>query len=185
MRDVEIERRLRAPLLDPLLGVKARLNVTYDIAIKRNYQPTQQGRPDGPAVFFFKVTDRRVGQRQISEAQDPTTLTMTRTERQVVETIYQFGALVPEYPEDDPDIPLAADVLKAAAATLQAPDFIFSLKQANAGIQRITDIRTTQVENDRGQFEANPTFDVTISHVDEFITIVPATSVLGVNIKRV
>lgn len=185
MRDVEIERRLLAPLIDPLLGIKARLNVTYNIVVKRNYQPSQQGRPSDPAVFFFKVTDRRVGQREISEAQDPVTLTMTRTERQAMETIYQFGALVPEYPEDDPDIPLAGDLLKAAAATLQAPDFIYSLKQAKAGVQRITDVRTTQVENDRGQFEANPTFDVTISHVDEFVTTVPATSVLGVNIKRV
>jgi len=40
-------------------------------------------------------------------------------------------------------------------------------------------------ENDRQQFEAEPSFDVTISHVDEFVSVIPSTVVFDVQIKRV
>jgi hypothetical protein len=139
-----------------------------DVLVKQSYQPQQQGRASQSAVYLHKILDRRYGSRAVKEFFDKENGVMTRTEEQVIETTIQFNALAsPRDPADDDEM-TAADILKAVAACLQSPDFIYAGKEAGVQALRIQEIRNTPVQNDRDQFEFEPSFDAVFTHADVF-----------------
>lgn len=180
MRDNEIFIMFRSLLLQmmPERGIT-------DVLVKQNYQPTQQGRPNQSTVFMTKITDRRHGSRRIDESYDEDQQAIIRTETQVMESTFQFAALVSERnPADNTEL-TAADVLKTVAAILQSPDFIEAIKVQGAQVLRITDIRTTPTDNDRDRFEFEPSFDVVLTHKDIFTKQIPAVTKVTSGLHRV
>lgn len=153
--------------------------------VTQSYQPVQQGRIDGPALVFHFLPERRVGQRKNDEVLDVPTLTMRRRELQVIESPVQFTALAPTTPADSMGAVSPATIAKAAAAVFGTPEFIKSLKLQSAGVLAISQIRNLPFENDRGQYEYAATFDVTITHTDEFLSEIKGAAGYSVEINRV
>lgn len=159
------------PLL--LAGLTARGLTT--VQVKQNYQPTQQGRADGPAIYFNKIFDHRYGSPRVEETWNATTGLKSRTTTQVVLSTWQFGAITNQDPSNDTEL-TAEDILKYAASAMQDEDFQAGLVAQGVNISRISDIRIVRVKNDRDQFESNPTFDAIINHTDVFVSNVPIVS---------
>lgn len=141
---------------------------------KQNFQPTQQGRPAGPTIYFYKTFDRRYGFRKIVQDRSFSgALVMPRIEKQKMEATISFAVTMP------PGSDLThEDAMKIAAGIVQSPDFIAYLLTFDAAVLRVTDIRNVPYVNDQGNFEANPTFDAIITHTDTFVDGVPEVDVI-------
>lgn len=138
------------------------------VVVVANFQPTQEGRVDGSAVYFNKVgPDHRYGSPQHQYAVDVVAQTCTRTTTQMIESHWQFDVAINDDP-NDVNSKTGPDLARAVAMILQDPDTVYALKRQKVGIERITDVRNTYVQNDRAQYEANPSFDAIITHQDVF-----------------
>lgn len=176
-----LDRQLYEMVFASLRGDAAARGLTGYV-FKQTYQPTQQARPVGPAVYLHKITDRRYGSQKVAYS-DAAEITLRERTTQIVQTTLQASVTLPG---DDPaNAPLThGDVLKTVAAMLQSPKFIKYILPFKAQVLRVQDIRNDHYRNDRNQWEPNPTFDFVISHVDEFIDGVPVVTAFDFNIAR-
>lgn len=179
MRDNEINILLRGALLRmaPVRGLPG-------VEFKQAFQSTQQGRPNDTTVTWYNIGHRRYGSPAIGEQWSNNAGKMVRTETQVMESTYQFSVTM----NIDPANILAlthGDVLKSVAAMLQSPSFIVPSLVNGLQVLRIMDIRNVPVENDRGQFEPNMSFDVTFTHNDKFVDDVPVVATFDFSIYPV
>lgn len=152
--------------------------------LKRNYQPRQQGRPNDPTVYMLKTLDNRYGFRTASKKWDITAGAIVRTEKQIVQSTFTFACTVNIDPDDTAQLS-HSDILKKVASLIASPDFIAYLLAGGAQVMRILDIKNVPYENDKGQFEDNPTFDVIITHTDTFIDGVPLVTKVSGSITRI
>lgn len=179
MRDNEIIIAVRAAVLARLA---ARGVVVEDV--KQAQQPTQQGAPAAACIFMQKVSDVRYGSPQRAEIWNQETDQFDHVESAQLESVWQFSALAPQDPADDAEL-TTADYLKATAFALQSDVVLSALRSAGLGVLRIRDIRTGYTVDDAGQFQANPTFDVTFTHRDTTIDALPVVNTSEININRV
>lgn len=178
MRDNEIIIAIRAALI-------GRLQTRGIVAeVLQAYQPTQQGMAEGAAIYLHKIADRRYGFPERRDVYNPATLQFDSLESSQMESTWQFSANVPQNPADDAQL-TNADVVKAAAFAFQSDTVLGALRQAGLGVLRITSIRTLQVVDDRGNFQANPSFDVTFTHRDSTLDVTPVVDTQEVIINRV
>lgn len=124
------------------------------VSVLASYQPTSQG-VERDSIYFFRVGDPRVGWQ--GRAYDPAT--GIRVERQIIESTFQFGALVKKDSAFEAD-----DLLGKTAMIIQSLSFIDECQLSGIGVQRIPDMRTPYFKNEKGQFEQSPSFDVVFSH---------------------
>jgi hypothetical protein len=167
MTDTELAILLRAQLLAGLADIGL-----PDVEVIANQQPTSQGRADGQAVYFFKVSDPRRGwqsRRNVMSGDVPRKL-----EEQNVDSTYQFMALAKQSPSDI-TAPTASDLLNAASMILSSRSVGRALYAQGVGVQVVGDMRNPYFQNARAQFEASPSFDFTVSHRRSIMT---ATSVI-------
>ncbi|EAO0065956.1 hypothetical protein GPN87_003087 [Salmonella enterica] len=179
MRENELNSLLRGVLLD---GLAARQLST--VAVKRSNQPTDQGPDSGPCLYFFVVNHHRCGAPQRSDKWDKEKGQMMHTESQWIETTYQITGSVMQDPADL-DSPTANDLVFYASAILQSDNAIATLRKGGAGVYRITDGRNVFFKNDRDQYEASPSFDITLTHKDITVTTTPVISSVEAKIIRV
>lgn len=151
---------------------------------KQSNQPTTQGIPSGPTLFFTKILDRRYGHPQRTDEWDEDEQVFRHIESQAMETTIQFAAIAPQNPGDDTEM-TTADILKAGAAALQSDVVLSILRAEDVGVLRVADIRNGYAIDDKDQFQANPTFDVVFTHRDTTIDSVPALVGYEVLINRV
>lgn len=171
---------------------------TVVVPVLQAYQPSMQGVSTAPALYIHKVGDRRVGSPRrnskwvttysqlatesddgiatesgIGVAADGTQQSsMVHTETQRYETTFQISALATQ----DPSTPMqltASDLVNFAAAIVQSNAFIEAIEAQGAGILKIFDVRNPYLTDDRGQFEANPSFDLCLTHNQTIISTVP------------
>lgn len=178
MTDNELAILIRAQLLAGL----ERIGVTA--AVVANYQPTTQGRVDGPTIYFHHVADRRYGWQGKRQIYDPLQGRITRTEEQIIETTFQCMALSEADPSDLSK-PTAKDLVNYAALVINSASFVEALKPHGVGVQRIMSIRNPHFVNDQGQFEASPSFDFVVTHRRAIIEQAPAANSVEVNTFRV
>ncbi len=143
-----------------------------DIIIKQSFQPTKQGVNSAPTAYMFKVGDRRVGSPYRTDIWDAGLEKMVHTEMQQYESTFQIAALVTQDPST-PAAMTASDVLNRISYILQSSASIQSLEDYDLGILRITDVRNPYFENDKEQYQASPSFDLTITHKQSIITQTP------------
>lgn len=92
-------------------------------------------------------------------------------EEQAWQSTFQVNALSIQ-DATTPSKPTAADILRAARATLQSSATIELLQRAGVGILYIRQIRNTPFVDDRQRNEYNPSFDFALTHSDIFATSV-------------
>lgn len=155
-----------------------------DVIVKQRYQPTQQGTPTQSTVFVHKISDHRYGYPQYKDVWDETAQTETQTKVQLYESMFQLSGLSIQNPKLDVQF-TASDIINMAAAIMQSPETIATLKQNNVSIYRITDIRNPYFEDDRARFEADPSFDFTLQHEQVIISTSPVIEDFILNIERV
>ena len=181
MTDVQIRAFIRAQLLVllPLYGMA-------NVQVIADYQPTQQGRETGPAIYIHSLGEEQEG-RQSSRYQPVPSIpvTLRRTERQMLATTMQITVYAPEDATLTP--PLPTDLARVASMALQSVAFVEALVQQypGSGVRRVTPIRRPYIVNDRGQFEQSPSFDITLAHTVSIVVEAPQVDAVQYGIHRV
>jgi hypothetical protein len=156
------------------------------VRVLQSFQPRQQGRALETTAYLTKVSEIRHGSPAVDEYYDPATHEHTHAERQVMETTFQITVLASERDPGDDSEYTAADVAKAAAAIMQGSRFINALYQeGRVQVLRVRDIKNTPASNDRDRFEFQPSFDIVLTHTDEFRRAIPAISRFDYRIRAV
>lgn len=139
--------------------------------VAQAWQPQAAGAASGPAIYMSKVLDHRHGSPKRDTIPDPDNVArVIRRELQQYETTLQFtgiwedGALT------------AADILNNAAAVLQSDLGLDALRAAGIGVERVTTVRNPDFVNDYGNFEAAPSFDIVVTHLQTTLTKAPAVT---------
>lgn len=175
--------------LSPLL-IQGMKDVGHDIIVKKDYQPTNQGLPEKPALFLHKIGDRRIGfpgrKDEWVEANPPTIPVgyMKHTERCWYETTWQLSALAIQNPKK-PNDPTASDLVNYAAYVMQSQNMLIGLRDSGIGILRVMGVRNPYFVDDKNRFEANPSFDFTLTHEQVIISTSPVALTEEFQIKRI
>lgn len=179
MRDIELEVRFRE-----LLGAGFASLGDTETQIVRSDQPTHQGRDTARAVYFFESGRRNFGTQFRQHVYDPASLTLETTEAQWQEVTLQLFALSPDDPSDLTR-PTAGDLLTTANLICAGLDFRQGLRANGVGVLRVTEIRTPYFENDRGQFEPSPSFDLTLTNLRSLQRKAPGATSTVITVERV
>jgi hypothetical protein len=143
----------------------------YPVLQKDN--PTLEGIPAAPAIFFEKLFDRAYGFPIDSLVYNSTPDNYSDNEMQLYETTFQISALVIQNPADL-TLPTASDVANYVKRWLTHPVTLQNFRSQNVGLLRITHIRNPWFEDDRHRFEAHPNFDLVLTHDNTLTITVPA-----------
>ena len=142
-----------------------------NVVVQQANQPTQQGIPTAPTVYFYKVGNRRYGFLGRQDVWSSESNTMVHNERQYYETTFRIQALVlqnvkaPNY--------TASDLANEVACILQSDNTRTILNNSGVGVLRITDIRNPYFVDDRDNFEALPSFDFTLVYLNDRLSTSP------------
>lgn len=153
--------QLFAPIIEDGLIADGFTNVV----VQQANQPTQQGIPTNPTVYFYKVANKRFGFLERKDDWNPNTARMDHHERQYYETTFRIQALVlqsvtsPTY--------TASDLANEVASILQSDNTLAILNAQGVGILRITEISNPYFTDDRDNFEALPSFDFTLLYLND------------------
>lgn len=178
------DKQIAALLMSELLP---RMQAQPDLAgvlLARKYQPRQHGATTGPIVYFFKVGDHNHGSPQREDFYNEAGVIFDQTQRQLVETTYQLAAWVPQNPADVAAL-TESDVLNIVSAIMQSDALIAAFRAAGVGIQRVTDIRNPYFVDERDRFEAEPSFDIVLTHYRNLVSTTPRVETYEANIHRV
>jgi len=137
------------------------------VTVKQSNQPTQQGIPTTPTVYFFKVSNKRYG--FLGRHDEWKVNQMLHHESQYMEITFQIMALVLQYPIT-PNQYTASDLVNEVASIMQSDNTRDILNQSGIGILRVTDISNPYFVDDRDQFEASPSFDFTLTYQDDRVS---------------
>ena len=142
-----------------------------NVVVQQANQPTQQGIPTAPTVYFYKTGNRRYGFLGRNDKWDAMSSTMVHHERQYYETSFRIQALVlqnvktPSY--------TASDLANEVACIMQSDNTLAVLNDQGVGILRITDIINPYFTDDRDNFEALPSFDFTLLYLNDRLSTTP------------
>lgn len=171
MREADLMILIRSTLLAGLV------DMSLDVEVEQRYQPGTQGMDSGLNIGLMMVGTRRYGHMKRKELQpvDPA-VNFTHQEIQWWETTIQVSALSRARPEDYLTQPTALDIAKAASDILQGDKGLAAMAVERVRPLRVTNIRSMFFVNDSDQYEANPSFDITLSHVQTVIGSTPPVS---------
>lgn len=165
------DNQLIALIISTIIAGEAIAGIS-NTPIKQAFQPTQQGVNTKPTAYLYKVGDRRKGWPQREDVWDADNDIMVHTESQKYETTFQASALATQNPKLV-DSYTASDILNLIAYILQNSETIAMFEAQGVGILRIMDIRNPYFKDDRGRFEASPSFDFVITHKQTILSSVP------------
>lgn len=150
-------------------------------AVLQKNNPVSVGASSVPTVYLETIIPgQRVGWLGRRD-RDTATEDMTHEEEQWLETTLQISALVTLVDGQ----PSAADLCQMAADILQGDAGLRALAASRVRPLRATTSRTVQIVNDRQQFEANPSFDIVLSHVQIRSSVTPPVAAFIGNAGRV
>lgn len=157
---------------------------TQPTALRQAYQPTAQGTPTATTYLAHVVTERRYGFEQFAEVWNPETEQFDAFQSQQIETVLQVGVTGPQDPADvaQPTLP---DLVRAFASAVQSERCRLALRAAGIGLQPVRDVRIVYALDDKDQHEASPSVDITLTHRDTYIDVLPAVTAREVVIFRV
>lgn len=161
-------------------------SLTPDVQVKTAYQPTTVAMPTGPVVLMQSIGERRYG--ALRRYDDPAgTGDMVHIEEQWWETTMQIGVTARRNPEDPAflTLPSAMDICKQASDILQGDKGLSLLAVQRVRPLRITTIRQVRFVNDSDQYEAMPSFDVTLVHPQVTTSTTPPATSLEPDFGRV
>lgn len=147
----------------------------WNYGVLQKDQPTQQGIPYAPTIFFEKLFDRAYGHPMVTYAYNASPNSFSETEDQIVETTFQISALVIQEPTDL-SIPTASDVIHYMRAYLTSRAVIHTMVKQEVAIQKVTELRNPYFQDERHNYEANPSFDIVYIHQRPYVHVVGATN---------
>jgi len=147
------------------------------VKTQQSYQPTQQGVNTSPTLFFYKVGDYRYGFPSRKDVWDDIGNVMIHTETQQYETTFQVSALVIQDPNNTNSY-TASDLLNYVAYIMQSQSTVEQLIQQNVNVLRVTSIRNPYFSDDMHRWEANPSFDFVLTHLQTITSTVPSTNII-------
>lgn len=109
---------------------------------------------------------------------------MRHTERQWYETTFQISGLAIQDPADVDSL-TASDIVNIGISVMQSDATRAALRAKNIGILRVEDVRNPYFVDDKGRFEASPSFDFTLTHEQVIISESPIVQSFEANFKRV
>lgn len=134
-----------------------------EVDVTASFQPDNQGRLDGPVLYFVEIADDPHGAQGYNTTHNIGTGQTVDTSTQRMRITYQVQGFAPANKTDLSAL-RAGDVVKLALMLLKSPPFIKALKANNMGIEKIPSTKPNFVVNDRAQFEAGPMFEFTMSY---------------------
>lgn len=157
-----------------------------DVAVKQNYQPTNQGPNLGKTLYLDKLPgDKRYGYLKREDHWDEYEQVEVHTETQIYESTFQLTGLSIQDPKLGAAQKTASDLVNLAAAILQGDAGREALRIRGLNIYRIESIRNPQFVDDRDRFEASPSFDFTLQHEQVIISQSPVVEDISLDIERV
>lgn len=142
------------------------------LVVQKN-EPSQEGVPTAPTIFFEKLFDKPYGFPMVESDYQSEFGNFAEVETQLYETTFQISALVPQDPTNL-TIPTASDVANYLCMYMKTRTVVAILMQAEVGILRVTDVRNPYFVDDRERFEASPSFDLILTHKRVITMTVPA-----------
>lgn len=131
------------------------------ITVKQSNQPTQQGIPTSPILYFYKLASKRYG--FLGRHDKWVINSMIHTESQYMETTFRISSLVLQYPIT-PNQYTASDLIYEVSSIMQSDSTRDILNKSNIGILRVVNLPNPYFVDDRDQFEASPSFDFTLTY---------------------
>jgi hypothetical protein len=154
----------------------------WNYIVLQKDQPTQQGTPTAPTIFFEKLFDTEHGWPALSDSYQAQSNNFSETETQVVITTFQISALVIQDPTNL-SLPTASDVANYMKQYMNSRFTISTFKNQQVSILRVSEVRNPYFSDDRTMFEANPSFDLMVVHnrpisftVDSVSTAIPSSA---------
>lgn len=155
------------------------------VRIKQKYQPRDIGIPTGPVIYLHKISADRYGFPGRKDVYNETNGNFDHTESIWRTPVYQVDALSPNTNPADLTIPTPSDIVETAADILQLSSTRDTLLADGVGIQRIITIRQNYFTDDRGRYEAAPSFDFTLSYRRQWTTTAPPVDSYILNAESV
>lgn len=154
-----------------------------EVEVVTSFQTDNQGRLDGPVLYFAEVADDPYGAQKTA-----TTKTVddeiVDVSAQRMRITFQVQGFAPVN-KTDLTVLRASDVVKMALMLLKSPPFLKALKAQNMGIERIPTTKPNFVVNDRAQYEAGPMFEFTLSYKRSIIQKSAVITTADIAIHRV
>lgn len=157
MNDNALFALVRGIILD---GIAARGLGMWKVA--RDFPPDHQGASSTPTVYLHKIIDKRHGFPQRKSQWDQNAQVVNSAESQQYETNLQASVLMQE--TTDPNALTPSDALNVVAAIMQADEALAALRAQEVGILRVGEVRNPYNKNDANRFQAEPSFDFTLTH---------------------
>ena len=157
-----------------------------DLPVVQLNQPTQQARGDS-GIYFSFMFDDHIGWMVSDMEYDAVADDFKFTEAQHMIGKVQISVLYPFNPEiHDPSTRVTAkDIANYLAMKMKSMNYIKFFRAAGLGILRVRNVRPNPFENDRGQFEFMPSFDMELTYNREVGQTVPRIVDLIGQIERV
>lgn len=145
------------------------------VVVQQAAQPTLQGIPTAPTVYFYKIASKRYGFLGRFDAWNTLTSQMNHTESQYYESTWRVQTLVTQDPTT-PNQYTASDLADEVASIMQSDNTRDTLNNNNIGILRITDIVNPYFKDDRDNYEAIASFDFTLVYENQRASVDPIIS---------
>lgn len=152
------------------------------VKVKASNQRKQQGAEKDPTLYMFKLADRRVGSPRRWDVWNGTNF--DHKESVVTESTFQITGLVTQ-DETDMNSISASDITRVAAAVLQSDSAMEHLAASGIQVLRVTDVRNPYFVDDRNQFAASPSFDVTICYNETIDFTAPVVEFIEPDLHRI
>lgn len=174
MTDNELISIFKPLIMAGLTGTPYSLSGFY---IWQNNQPTTQGleNTDSPVIYFQKIGSKPYGFLKREDVWDTDSNTMIHQEVQYYESTWQFSAMVKQDPAITDEL-TASDWITYAYQVLNSDACRVALNTnpeeegGSVGILRVTGIKNPYFLNDKQQFTAFPSFDITFTYKNIVIT---------------
>lgn len=154
---------LLAATLDKCAAIMA-VEIGVDgIPVVQKDQPTQQGTNSGATIYFQKLFDVPRGTPRLTFGKDDETGVWMDGIQQVYETHFQISALDWQDPTLT-NINTASDLVNGVFQLLMIESMRSAMKAENLMVLRVDQVRNPSFENDKGQFEYHPNFDLVLTH---------------------
>jgi hypothetical protein len=133
------------------------------LTVQQSYQPTDQGVPEGPALFVHGVIDRPYGYIAARTTYNDGDGDFDFVESEGVLNTFQVSALMPDDVGNVAAL-TAKDLCNSARGLLQLRSTVQALRSSGLGIARISQTRILHFTNDSGRSEEMPSFDFDVNY---------------------
>ena len=143
--------------------------VDDNVLVVAKQQPSPQGVPSGPTIFFEKLFDHRYGWPKM----DYVSLNGLPPYAEQVTQKYEMTLQISALSVQDPKTPTqmtASDLVSKVAMIFTSRTMIGQLLAQGLSVLRSTEVRNIYFTDDRDRQEAHPSFDLVITYEKKAVT---------------